>query len=54
VNTNHVLVGTVIANDDSSMRAQLKWSNADWMINNGTTVPPRVLAKGGKTKIRPD
>jgi hypothetical protein len=36
------------------MQAQMKWSNADWMANNGTTEPPRVLTKGGKSKIRSD
>jgi hypothetical protein len=51
---DHVLLGTIVADDDSSMRAHMKWSNADWMINNGTTEPPRVLTKGGKSTIRPD
>jgi hypothetical protein len=51
---DQVLFGTIIADDDSSIRAQMKWSNADWMINNATTEPPRVVMKGGKTKIRSD
>jgi hypothetical protein len=49
-----ILFGTIVADDDSSIRAQMKWSNADWMINHSTTEPPRVLTKGGKSKIRPD
>jgi hypothetical protein len=49
-----VLFGTIVADDDSSIRAQMKWSNADWMLNNSSTEPPRVLTKGGKKKIRPD
>jgi hypothetical protein len=51
---DHVLFGTIVADDDSSMRAQMKWSNTDWMINNCTTEPPRVLTRGGKRTIRPD
>ena len=30
-NKYHVVLGTIIADDDSTMRAQLKWSNEDWM-----------------------
>jgi hypothetical protein len=51
---SHVLFGTIVADDDSSMRAQMKWSNADWMVNNSTVDPPRILTKGGKATIRPD
>jgi hypothetical protein len=51
---DQVIFGTIVADDDSSIRAQMKWSNADWMVNNSTTEPPRVLTKGGKSKIRPD
>jgi hypothetical protein len=50
----HVLFGTIVTDDDSSMRAQMKWSNADWMVNNASNEPPRVLTKGGKSCIRPD
>jgi hypothetical protein len=49
-----VLLGTIVADDDSSIRAQMKWSNANWMLNNSTTEPPRVLTEGSKKKIRPD
>jgi hypothetical protein len=50
----HVLFGTIVADDDSSIRAQMKWSNADWMVNHSSTEPPRVITKGGNSKIRPD
>jgi hypothetical protein len=45
---------SIVADNDCSMRAQMKWSNADWMVNQGTTEPPRVQTKGGKAKVRPD
>jgi hypothetical protein len=51
---SYVLFGTIVADDDSSMRANMKWSNADWMINNDTTEPPRVPTKNGTLKVRPD
>jgi hypothetical protein len=54
MDVEHVILGTIISDDDSSMRAQMKWSNADWMINNNTSEPPQVLTKNGTAKIRPD
>jgi hypothetical protein len=50
----HVFFGTIVGDDDSSMRAHMKWSNSDWMINNDTTEPPRVASKSGALKVRPD
>lgn len=44
-----VLFGTIVADDGSSMRAQMKWSNMDWMEHNKTTEPPKVHSK--KTKV---
>jgi hypothetical protein len=48
----------ICADDDSSTRALLKWSNADYMKNNKTTSPPTVpITKGpnkGKGHVRPD
>ena len=35
--SQHVVVGRFIADDDSSIKAKLKWSNADYMVNNTTT-----------------
>ena len=52
-NKYHVVLGTIIADDDSTMRAQLKWSNEDWMRHNKTTVHPTVL-KNNKPVKRPN
>ena len=49
-----VRLGTLVADDDSSIRAQMKWSNADWMVHNKTNEPPRVTSKTGRVTIRPD
>jgi hypothetical protein len=35
-----VIFETIIGDDDSSMRAHMKWSNADWMVNNHTNEAP--------------
>jgi hypothetical protein len=52
----HCIVASICCDDDASTRAMVKWSNADWMVNNNSTVPPRVMITGGKlkgkTKIR--
>jgi hypothetical protein len=54
----HVVVERICADDDSSTRALLKWSNADYMRNNNTTIQPTVPKTKGKEKgklhIRPD
>jgi hypothetical protein len=51
-------IDLICADDDSSTRALLKWSNADYMKNNNTTTPPLVeISKGpnkGKPHPRPD
>jgi hypothetical protein len=36
------LVTSICCDDDSSTRVMLKWSNADWKINNNTNDAPRV------------
>jgi hypothetical protein len=46
----HCFVDSICCDDDASTRAMVKWSNADWMTNNNTTVPPRVMITGGKLK----
>jgi hypothetical protein len=46
----HVSIGRICLDDDSSTRAILKWSNADYMNNNNTTVPPQVPKTVGKNK----
>jgi hypothetical protein len=52
------VVDMICADDDSSTRALLKWSNADNMKNNNTTTPPPVPITKGKNKgmphVRPD
>ena len=49
------LIGTVIADDDSSVRAQLKWSNKDWMTANQTNQPPTMFNEKTKSNVkRPD
>jgi hypothetical protein len=50
----YALFGTIVADDDSTMRAQMKWSNGDWMIDNNTLVPPKVAGKDGRLTTRPD
>jgi hypothetical protein len=45
-----VAVGRLCCDDDSSVRADCKWSNADYCINNNTTVVPMVAKKKGKNK----
>jgi hypothetical protein len=43
-------VDLICADDDSSTRALLKWSNADYMKNNNTNEPPTVPITRGKNK----
>jgi hypothetical protein len=51
-------IDLICADDDSSTRSLLKWSNADYMANNNTTDPPLVaITRGpnqGKPHVRPD
>ena len=52
------IVDQICADDDTSVRAILKWSNADYMLVNNTTDPPMApISKGpnkGKLQVRPD
>jgi hypothetical protein len=50
----YVLFGTIVVNDDSTMWAQMKWSNADWMINTSSKRPPKIIGKYGRLSTRPD
>ena len=50
----HVIVETIVCDDDSSIKAKLKWSNADHMTNNNTTVYPMIINSKGKLVKRPD
>jgi len=43
-----------MTNDDSSIKAKLKWSNVDHMIKHGLTRVPRIIKKNGNEVPRPD
>jgi len=45
---HHVLVKTLITDDDSSVKAKAKWSNADHMLNHGTTTKPTIMNSNGR------
>ena len=45
---------TLITDDDSSVKAKLKWSNADHMTKCGLTRVPRIINKNGNEVARPD
>jgi len=44
----------VIADDDSSMKAKLKYSNADFMVMNNLDKPPTIINSNGNEVVRPD
>lgn len=46
----HVVVKVICLDDDTSTRSLLKWSNADHMKNNNTTVMPQAPKTKGKNK----
>jgi hypothetical protein len=54
----NVIVKAVVIDDDSSTKARVRWSNADWMLNNNTTRAPRIMItkgdKKGKSQPRPN
>lgn len=41
----YVVLETIIADDDSSVRAQMKWSNPDWMIHHNLTRLPKIWSE---------
>jgi hypothetical protein len=51
-NKHHVIIKRLCCDDDSSIRADCQWSNADYLKNNNTTVLPQVAKKVGKYKGR--
>jgi hypothetical protein len=58
-NNANCIVFRICADDDASTRSLLRWSNADYMRNNGTTEVPKVFVtkgpnKGVKQQPRPD
>jgi hypothetical protein len=53
--TKHCIVRRICCDDDASTRSLLRWSNEDYMINNGTTVPPKIPSgTKGKFVTRPN
>jgi hypothetical protein len=46
----HVVIKRLCCDDDSSIRADCQWSNADYMKNNNTDVVPKVPISKGKNK----
>jgi hypothetical protein len=58
--TKHCIINRICCDDDASTstRSLLRWSNADYMINNNNTVRPTVAktkgAKAGELQPRPD
>ena len=53
-NTKCVIISCLITDDDSSMKAKMKWSNEDWMLNNNTDVKPKIINKNGNLVRRPN
>ena len=49
-----VILGTIVADDDSSIRAKLKWNNEDHMFNNNTDEYPTIINSNGNEVRRPD
>jgi len=49
-----VLAHQIVSDDDASIRAKLKWSNADHMANNNTTEHPMIVDSKGNLVRRPD
>ena len=49
-----VIVGCFVVDDDSSIKARLKWSNTDHMWNHNTTEPPKIINGAGNLVVRPD
>jgi hypothetical protein len=45
-------VHTICIDDDASTRSMLKWSNADYMVNNNTTTAPTSLITKGQPQSR--
>jgi hypothetical protein len=58
VEKHKVVIKRLCCDDDSSIRADCQWSNADYLKNNSTTILPKIpISKGpnkGKLQDRPD
>jgi len=49
-----VVVERIITDDDSTIKAKLKWSNQTWMTKNNSNVQPRMINSKGNEVARPD
>ena len=47
---HHAIIRRLCCDDDSSIRADCQWSNADYLTNNNTDVLPQVPKRVGKFK----
>ena len=52
--SQRVIVKRFVADDDSSMKAKLKWSNEDYKLNTNTTVAPKIINSKGNLAPRPN
>jgi hypothetical protein len=52
LDSHYVLIDTIVADDDSSVRAQMKWSNADWMVHNNTNQAPKTWNETRKVFVK--
>ena len=48
------VIETTITDDDSSIKAKLKWCNADHMLNHNTDEKPMIINSNGNLVERPD
>ena len=44
----------IIADDDSSIKAKMKWSNEDFMVRNQTVQAPTIINRNGNVSRRPN
>jgi len=51
---HHVIIETFITDDDSTIKAKLKWSNADHMMKHNLTTQPKIINSKGNEVVRPD
>jgi len=49
-----VVVARIITDDDSTIKAKLKYTNNTWMEKNNTTIKPKIINSNGNEVIRPD
>jgi len=48
-----VILEWMVCDDDSSIKAKLKWSNEDYMTNNNATEVPKIINSNGNLVDRP-